>query len=271
MRWFRLLAGLAVCGLATTAQAGSLAEYYVGVDSRAQVSFGGQTHNNPNFGRLTFLFQHGDHFHGIGAYSLTGDPTNPTILDTNANNQIPERYTGLPPIRLFLKDGSYVNKNTGDEYYNFEIRSIQSLAGFPPGSPEAILFNSSGGRWSGSLTGAQIALELISITPGLEILDGMGNRILENVGDQHLITPPGGDGNSFSFTPGYRVDGSALMGSKYLVEYRLVDLSGIYGNSGRFQFVFQAVPEPSSAALLALGVIPVMGRFLARHLRLRRS
>ncbi len=55
--------------------------FYVGVDGLASVTsgtFAGLA--NPNAGRLTFLFDHGNHFHGIGAYSYTGTVTAPASV-----------------------------------------------------------------------------------------------------------------------------------------------------------------------------------------------
>ncbi len=65
--------------------------YCVGLDLRITFpsgTYAGQA--NPNAGRLTFLLDHGDHFHGIGTYSLSGPAGAPVTLPTSTNNRIPE-------------------------------------------------------------------------------------------------------------------------------------------------------------------------------------
>lgn len=260
---FRLFAGVlaAACCLAAHAQA-DLAEYYIGIDNRtapfsAPPSLGGGTYpDNPNFNRLTLLFQHGDHFHGIGTYRYTGPAATPTLEDTNANNRLPETYTGQPPLPLVPGTGLYAGKNmtkhiVGLEYSDLEMRNVQSLAGFPPLSPEDILFNSSGGRWSSPFDTAHIHLELLSVSsPHLNVGTLTNPHALPVGGDIHV-----GDGDElFSFTPVLWVDASAPLGN-YWAEFRLIDESGFYGNSGRFFLDVRQewrVPEPATAGFFVV-------------------
>ena len=80
-----------------------LATYYVGVDTSATIPFGNyQGLANPNQNRLTFLFNHANynnvtssHYHSIGRWTYEGPKESPTVAATNANNRLPESYTGL--------------------------------------------------------------------------------------------------------------------------------------------------------------------------------
>ena len=180
------LAGAAVASLFVAVPArAELVGYYVGVDNRDTIGYSqpgsgdpSQTYVNPNDNRLTFLYQHGDHFHGIGIHSYTGPTSSPTVVDTSANNRIPEISSGQPPLRLLPAPaghplaGRWVS-GLGDEpeYADLEIRSFESLFGFPAGSPEQVLAGSSAGRWNTDLTGSVVGLQLVSISAGLAVAD----------------------------------------------------------------------------------------------------
>ena len=259
------------------APAARLASYYVGVDNRDMIGYSqpgsgnpSQTYTNPNDNRLTLLLQHGDHFHALGAYSFTGPTASPSVLDTNANNRTPEVSSGLPPIRLVPAPaghplaGRYVSGIADEsEYAHLEIRSFESLFGFGPGSPEQTLADSSAGRWNTHLTGSVVALEVVSITPGLAIADQAGTTVLDGAGDVFALGP----GDAFRFEPVFHAAADAPFGT-YTAELRLVDQRGSggsgapFGSSGRF-FVDVAVPEPSALSVLA----PAAG---AVHCRWRR-
>ena len=170
---------------------------YIGVDSFDVLQSGDYAGlENPNSDRLTFLFAHvyedptTNHFHGIGSYSYSGAVDHPTINSTNTNNRIPETYSELPPITLQPGTGIYADKlvstSTGEEYSNLTIEAVSSLK-----SNEDIgaqyLFNSSNGRWNNSLANAMPALELVSITDGLNIADEQGLNILTQVGETYTI------------------------------------------------------------------------------------
>ena len=242
----------ALVGVGSAAQA-SVGTFFVGVDAEETVSYG--TYSglaNTNEGRLTLLFYHGDHFHGIGTHSYTGPAGSATPSDTNANNRIPEGYTGLDPLSLQPGTGSFASTyRTGLpssldqdlEYGDLAIHNVHSLNGV-----DDVIYNSSGGRWNTSFDSAHIHLVLIDATPGLKI--AFGNSPTDSLpvgGDIHL-----GDGDEmFDVLPTFWVDDSAPIGSTYTAEFGLTDLSGNYGNSGRFFLDFQVVPEPASIALLA--------------------
>jgi len=261
------VAAIAAC-FAASAQA-QLAEYYIGIDGRTTpfnapaADGGGAYPDNPNFNRLTLLFQHGDHYHGIGAYRYTGPAAAPILDDTNANNRLPETYTGQPPLPLVPGAGVYAGKNMtkhllGVEYTDLEMLNVHSLSGFPSLSDETILFNSSGGRWNSPFDAAHIHLELLSVSsPHLNVGTLSNPHALSVGGDIHV-----GDGDEmFSFTPVLWVDAAAPVGN-YWAEFRLVDESGAFGNSGRFFFDVRQVPEPTAVSLgaTALAVVTAMRR-----------
>ena len=160
-----------------------LAGYYIGKDNRPIATTGDYKGlANPNYGKLTLLLNHGDHFHGIGAYDYTGPAVSPTINDTNTNNRVPETFSGEAPLKLKPGSGSlYGDKMVShvyeSEYSNLKFQSIDSLAGHEPGSDEDVLFNSSGGRWNNLLSDTSIGLQLLSISDGLNVGDGQNANL----------------------------------------------------------------------------------------------
>jgi hypothetical protein len=250
-----IVAVLAIVLLATTAHTQPHG-YFVAVDALDVLSSGDYAGlPNPNFGRLTFLFAHAseedpssNHFHGIGAYSYTGEATDPQIPPTNANNHIPETFSGEPPLPLskafFGWHIRYVSKPGPSEYSDLQTNSVQALSGFPIDSPEGFLYNSSNGRWKTPLTGALIALQLVEISNGLNVADEHGQTVLINPGDVHIL----GDGNAFSFTPTFWAHRKTQPGT-YAATFKLHDLrSGgePFSESGTFSFDF-VIPAPSAS------------------------
>lgn len=248
--------------------------FYIGVDSFDVLQSGDYTGlENPNSGRLTFLFAHVEedpttnHFHGIGSYSYSGAVDSPTINSTNINNRIPETYSGLPPITLQPGTGIYADKlvstSTGEEYSNLTIEAVSALQ-----SNEDIgaqyLFNSSNGRWNNSLANAMPALELMSITDGLNIADEQGLNILTQVGENYTI----GSGDDISFTPTFWTETSASAGT-YSATFRLLDLGNANGASFRdsatFSIDFTPVPEPS--AFFGVGAFALLAFFRKNRLK----
>ncbi len=260
-------------------QASSLTDelhhFMVAIDGRETLSFGDYAGlANPNLSRLTMLYPHfahddedvsSSHFHSIGSYSYTGSVDSPTVIDTSTNNQIPEYWTDLPPINLVPGTGvfadSLVNEITpssAENYNNLKITPIQILEDYLDDPAVNALYNSSDGAWTGSLGDAEIALELISITDGLNVATLDGTNLFDEVGDTYVI----GQGDDFSFTPVFYTDQDANSGN-YSVEFRLVDLqsSNPLPESGRFQINFQvraqaqvSTPEPSAIiSLISLG------------------
>jgi hypothetical protein len=265
-----LAALLALAGALTlinpTPVAAELLQFYIGSDGRAIIPTGTYSNlANPNFGRLTFLYAHtyptnpaNNHYHGIGVYSLTG-PTNALgTNNTSGNRRIPETFSSQPPLPMTLMStGAYAGKlvqqyDAGLEYSLPIWKSVATLDGFAPSSGEYVLFNSGGnapvGRWTNYNTGSLIALELLSITPGLNIGVATNFNVLVNPGDLFTL----GAGDSFVFEPHFWTDASSPIGT-YSAEFRLKDLNGLKGDSGTFAFDFAVVPEPSTWALMSLG------------------
>lgn len=251
---------LTAVGLASTASA-QLVEYYIGIDSRttpfnAPAADGGGTYpDNPNLNRLTLLYNHGDHYHGIGTYGYTGPAVSPTLVDTNANNHLPEISTGQAPLPLLPGSGLYAGQKTtqevfGVEYSNLEIRNVHSLAGV-----DDILFNSSANRWNSPFDAAHIHFELLSVSSPHLNVGSVTNPNALAFGDVHL-----GDGDEmFSFTPVLWINETAPAGN-YWAEFRLTDLSGAFGNSGRFFIDVRNVPEPTGFVLAGLAVVGMLAR-----------
>ena len=226
------------------------ADYFVAVDNLEIIATGtyaGLT--NPNFGRLTLVVAHrsaeapaSNHFHAIGAFSyatIEGGGPEPVVLATSTNYRIPEISTGFLPLLLHPGTGGHrrhlVSLPTESEYTNLRIASIQSLDDFPPDSPEGILFRSSGGRWVSRLDGSQVALQRVSLTPGLHVSDEDGRPILLDR-LQEL-----GDGNTLALFPTYLTNRLATVGT-YSATLKLVDLRPTeqrFGDSGRFTFDFR--------------------------------
>lgn len=230
--------------------------YYVGVDGSSNLTSG--TYSglaNPNAGRLTLLFNHGDHFHGIGAYSYSGSASAATVTSTNTNNRLPEISSAEPPLPLTPGTGMYngrlVNEAGESEYSHIEMESFNALAGAAPGSAESVLFNSSSGRWSGSIGNATIGLELVSATPGLTVGDGSQANLFASTTTTTL-----GSGAGFQFTPVFSTAADAAVGV-YSATFRLVDLTSVLQPSGQFTLDFQTTPEPGSIMLLPIGLVAV--------------
>jgi len=233
-------------------------EYYVGVDGLQTIASGTYAGlNNPNHGRLTFLFAHPNettpstsHYHSIGAWSYSGPAGNPVVNTTNTNNRIPEILSGQAPLPLVpgqgAQAGRWVNQAVpGLEYSNLRMASTQSLSQAAPGTTEHYLFNSSGGRWTGSLNAVSLALELVSLTPGLQVADQAGAPMFSAIGQTYKL----GDGNPFSFTPSFYTNDNAR--SRYSAAFRFVDLNGTLRDSGTFHMDFAPVPLPAAAWLMA--------------------
>lgn len=246
--------------------------FYVGRDGR-QFSTGadGTSIPNPNYDRLTFLFSHlfedstNNHFHSIGAYSITGGtPDNPIISPTNTNNRIPELYTQQPPITLVpgtgVFDNKYISVNTENEYTNLTIRPVNTLVDIAAqGDVQAQnLYNAtSSQRWQGLLGDAEVALQLLSITPGLGVANSEGVDLFAS-GDTYTI----GRGDDFSFTPTFYTASSAPAGN-YSAQFRLLDVNTANGRtpiaqSGTFNFDFQVAQVPEPSTVFSIGVLGVL-------------
>jgi PEP-CTERM motif len=242
--------------------------FYIGVDGFPTLRSGTyQGLANPNFGRLTLLISHlsenpaSNHFHGLGSYSYAGSASNPTINPTSANNRIPEISTKQPPLQLITGTGLYANRlisqESEAEYSNLTMKSLASLLSYSEEGAKT-LFNSSSGRWKGSLGDATLGLELVSISDGLNVGTETTPSIFTKIGDTYTL----GKGDDVSFLPVFWTESSAQSGT-YSATFRLRDLSSsaTFKDSGTFNVDFAVVPEPST--LLGLGVtglIACMGR-----------
>jgi len=257
--------------LALTTQAASAAfvggaEYLIGRDrlqTIASGTFAGLA--NPNFGRPTLLYNHGNHFHGIGQYSYTGSAVAPVINPTNANNRLPEISSLAPPLSLGAGSGLYAGKlvniaDAGVDYSSITFKAIDVLFDNSAGSAEDVLLKSSNGRWGGSMANTRLALELMSVTPGMKIGNASSLDLFASGSRFEL-----GEGSTLDFTPVFWVDGAAAPGI-YSAQLRLLDLGSngaVLGQSGHFFFDFAApapVPVPAAvwlmmSALAGLGVV----------------
>lgn len=262
MKW-RLSLSAAVIAVSISAVQATDMVYFVGIDARQVIPSGTYAGlSNPNFGRLSMLFAHytpgTEHFHGIGNYSYTGPPSNPTILSTNSNNRLPELYQRQSPggqQYLDLKPGSgpfagkFRSGLDGGEYSPLAIRPVALLNGTGNES-EQNMYNNMFARWGQLLGNARVALQLVEVSAELHIADDMGNSILANPGDTYQI----GTGDDWSFNPVFWTNPGVPVGV-YSATFRFVDLnsSGAVLESGTFSYDF-AVPEPASMIALAAGL-----------------
>ena len=240
--------------------------YYVGTDSLTTLVSGIHAGlPNPNAGRLTFLYAHTytatpaiNHYHSRGAFRYTGPNLGAdTVIVMNPNNYVPEG--ALPPLQLtFASGGLYNGKmisapEVGNPYSFLTIADTQQLSGFAPGDPESILFNSSANRWNGMFTGADVHLELVSLTPGLNVGSTFTRNLFVDPGDDQRL------GDAFNFTPTFWTEANATPGL-YEAVFKLTDDNNLFADSGNFRFRFNVIPEPSSALLGALGALALLRR-----------
>jgi hypothetical protein len=231
--------------------------FYIGYDGLATIASGTYAGlPNPNADHLTLLLDHGEHFHGIGAYSYSGQASAPNVLPTNANNRVPEISSLENPLPLEigsgLYDGTLRSAVGSSEYSHLGIASIQSLAGRASGSMEDILFQSSSNRWSGPLNNVELGLRLVESTEGLHV----GTETTKDIygtGDVFNL----GMSNNFEFKPIYWVDASAP-GGIYSATFELLntETGSSIKDSGTFHldFAVSPIPEPSTYAMLLAGL-----------------
>jgi len=253
----------------SSAQAAGVS-YLLGVDGRATVPSGTYAGlADPNHNRITLLYNHGDHYHAKGAFVHTG----PNLGDDTAVVGSPSNYLpegSAPPFALTAGTGVFaglfVSGGTPDvEGSDIRIGSVDSLAGYPDGSDESILFNSGGGRWTTSLAQADLVIELVSATAGLSILDALGGSIF---GGGSTFALGLGDA-SLDFAPIF----AAAAPGDYAASFRVRDLRADgFGESGVFEYRFSAtaaVPEPGSVVLSSIGGLAFAALTLWKRTRRR--
>ncbi|WP_198156941.1 all3515 family Zur-repressed PEP-CTERM protein [Aquincola tertiaricarbonis] len=246
--------------------------YYIGVDSLQTVAsgtFAGLA--NPNAGRLTLLLDHGNHFHGIGAYSYTGTAAAPVVQPTSANNRLPEPSSRVDEatssIALQAGSGAYAGRWVSQplaagapaaDYSYLGGASIQSLSGL--GTAAGVLYNSSAGRWNAAFSDVVVGLKLESISSGLKV--AIGNEMdafAAGVGSVFTL----GDSGSLNFLPTFHADANVAPGV-YSAQFSLVNLGGnsAVQSGGSFAYDFSVaapVPEPQTWALMLIGLAAAAG------------
>lgn len=249
---------------ATASTRADMAPFLIGVDGRTTIPSGTYAGlPDPNGGRLTFLYNHGDHYHAKAAYTYTGPNLGAgTEVTVSPSNYVPEGsaapFALTPGSGVF--SGLYVSSETGS---NTEIGSVESLRGFAPDADETTLLNSSGGRWNGSIVDAELVIELVGATAGLSILDASGLPIFS--GGTTLAL--GLAGASMSFSPIF----AASAPGDYAAQFRVYDArTNGFGSSGVFEYRFNAtaaVPEPGSLATASIAGLAATGFALRRRRR----
>ena len=259
MKYQTLLTVPVLLSLAIHASAQDQNTFYIAIDGRNPLAHGTYTGlENPNMGNLTLAYAHWNeenpainHFHPIGAASYEGPIETPTVTSTNTNNRIPEYFTEQAPLSLQPGtgdlEGLLISGENGEYYSNTTFYSIHDFSGATDGAPEAIMYNSSGGGYAaGPLAGMNLAMELISMTPGLYL----GLEQLSEAGDRLVI----GSEADLPFEPIFWTSGDAAPGA-YTAEFKLVDLSGTFPSSGAINFDFAVVPEPTGFGLALFGLL----------------
>ena len=258
----RHIATLAIAIAAVAAQADFIPEneIFVGVDRLQTLATGTYAGlANPNFGRLALLYGHqydgsganqpeSSHYHSKAIFTYSGPAASPTVV-RSAGYYLPEGAN--PPLSLLAGSGALsayaVSGLENRHFANTTLRPVSWLDRDGAESWEKTTYESSAGRWKGSLGSANLALEVVDLTPGLSILNLDGTVAANTTGA--LFGLGSGD---FATTPIFGVDRSAA--GAYTAQLRLRDLNGNFGDSGVFEYRFQAQPVPEPASLAALGV-----------------
>ncbi|TAG10204.1 MAG: PEP-CTERM sorting domain-containing protein [Verrucomicrobia bacterium] len=258
------LGALAMSAIIATS-ASAMVSYYIGVDNRTTIPSGTYMGlANPNFGNLTFLYAHTytdtpniNHYHSKSTIVYTGPNLGAGTATVNTtNNFLPEG--SAPPLLLQAGVGAYADKlvnipDPANPFSMLDVEDTAKLSSFPAGTPEHFLFTSSAMRWVGSIAGADVHMKLVSATPGLFFGTGTDPNVnpFEDADGLHLE-------DSFRFSLFPWVANTAAPGD-YRAVFELEDerpavVGGPspFGDSGRFEFRFRVIPEPSGAALTAI-------------------
>ncbi len=246
-----LIAGIFAGSMPAEAE---IASYYIGIDGQEFIPSGTYAGmNNPNYRRLTFLYAHSyadtpssNHYHSKGRFVYAGPNLGAeTAVEISSANYVPEGT--IAPIVLSMGRGLYEgmlvsmpysdHNNPTTPFSRLEIRPVDDLAPYPAGTPEAILYQSSGRRWVTSLAAAEVQLVLVELTPGLAV--GTRDSLdigLNQPGDVYTL------GSSFTFTPYFYTHRDAK-GGIYTARFQLKDATGTYGDSGIFEYRLEVVPH----------------------------
>jgi hypothetical protein len=265
---------LAACAgaFAVTDVKAEIGSYYIGVDGLQTIASG--TYSglpNPNFNHLTFLFAHpsetspsGNHYHSKAIEVYTGPNLGAnTAVTRSASNFVPEGT--LPPLNLSPGSGIYAGKLVSNPYtddtdpnYHFSFLTFtdtQTLNGFAAGTGETFMFNSSNGRWTPNPRPAHLHVEIVSLTPGLNVGDA-GTLSLGGAGTELHLSDPG---ESFEFTPVLWTDASAAPGT-YEAVFRFFDEDNTFGDAGDVRLRVAVVPEPASLGVVAIAAVGLLAR-----------
>ncbi|MBX3743007.1 MAG: PEP-CTERM sorting domain-containing protein [Akkermansiaceae bacterium] len=252
-----LLAALGLLAATVAESQAVLFSYYIGVDGQQTIPTGAYAGlANPNANRLTLLFAHPNeaspssgHYHSKGVYRYQpGSPVGSPVIEVNPANYLPEGSAA--PLSMTAGVGIYAGKSvvledSSNGFSLIDFRDTDDLAAYAPGTAESYMYNSSGGRWTGSIAGADVHLVLVWKSDGLNIgNDSSLNIGLNGAGDEYHLS------DDVNFSPVFWTEQDAVPGT-YLAQFKLVDEEGIFGDSGTFEFRFDVVPEPSSALLAA--------------------
>jgi hypothetical protein len=268
--------------------------YFIGRDITPKVISGAPVDpdfvglDNPNYNRLTFLYAHwvameypasnANHYHGLSRYEYYKNDSGEPIISTHQvdGNVIPGvSDMSADALKMRSGNGVYEGKLVSYQYaedidvsghYSNQITRGTTYLGntslFPSGSAQNRLYNGNYGKYTGSLDGSNIALELVSITPGLHV----GIRDDIDVFDGGMTSVGLGDASdpNWQFTPVFWVDADAPL-QNYTAVFRLKDLNSAvtgYLDSGEYGMTFTPVsapvPEPASLALLACGATALL-------------
>lgn len=219
-------------------------EIFVGLDSLEKFTAGNFSGlPNPNYGRLTLLYAHqydgkgevpisSSHFHPKATLILKGDAKS-AIISPSGGYYLPE---GTEKLRLMPGGGVYsgfmVSGLEKTAISNLTFRPVQWLNRAGAKEWESVLAKN-GSRWTGDLSKAKLALEVVSLTTGLMLLNADSSVAADAYGKQL----PLGGGN-FAFKPVFAVKKDSSPGV-YSAMLRLRDLEGIHLESGVFELRFE--------------------------------
>ena len=282
--------GLA-CGVAAAGESLPTDIYFFGRDITPKVISGAHVDpgfvglDNPNYNRLTFLYAHwvsltfpasnANHYHGTSRYEYEWNNGIPTVVSHQHDGNLIPGISDLltDSLKLTPGSGAYAGKlvsyqypesvDPSGHYSNMTTRGTAYLGDtstFPLNSAQNRLYNGNFGKYTGSLAGSNLAMELVSITPGLHV--GIGDDI--DIFDGGSISPGLGDAGAvnWQFSPVFWVD-QGTTPQTYTAEFRLKDLNSAttgYLDSGEYGFVFTSVPEPASLGVLAIGGLSLLQR-----------